>query len=59
MRRVEETLHVDQWAKRLGLSPKTLKSRIYRGWSDEDVLFIPLHAIPTKEVIDNKVLEEG
>ena len=32
------TLPATQWAKEIGISPITLLTRIYRGWSVEDVL---------------------
>ena len=35
-------LTVTQWAKKLKVNPKTLFSRLNRGWSKEDTVLIPI-----------------
>lgn len=42
-----ETLPLEAWAARLGVSSSTLWSRIYRGWSDEKTLTHPLRGSTT------------
>lgn len=38
-----ETLTASQWAKKLGINPATLLARYKRGWSDEDIIKIPIN----------------
>lgn len=38
-----ETLTASQWAKKLGVRPETLLARHKRGWSDEDIIKIPIN----------------
>ena len=40
------TLNVQQWAKKLGVNNATLRSRLKRGWSDEEIINTPLQKRP-------------
>lgn len=43
-----ETLTATQWAKKLGVEPATLLSRHSKGWSDEDIIEIPINYLINK-----------
>lgn len=44
-----ETHHVREWERRLGVNYGTLQARVYAGWSDERVLTTPVIAKPQRK----------
>lgn len=37
-----EVRHIDEWAELKGVNSKTLRSRKFMGWSDEDIVNVPV-----------------
>jgi hypothetical protein len=37
------TLPLDEWSRRVGINPKTVRDRLKRGWSYERALTVPVN----------------